>query len=308
MDTEIPAPWTRRLFARACFRSPVEVASVNSPRRQKTVLPRRRSRSAGAMFTHTGQNQSHPLEVLQWEMICWEFLIRGGRGKADRKSAFTARIIPKSRSATSLNFAGVEGDLIHVPKCEFACGSRRGRGAVDSWTHIPFSPIQSHDNTEQARIYPAKLKHIVPRRQSAIIAGLNKCKILTGTNASNWSRTRGYISPLCSSPLPGMYLCSLAPDHPGRVGEARPAARCAARPRAPTSSGWEAISISNGIRCAAFVCWSVCFRGFNAFLTREGRRRSRRMEPTGLQNQEDVQILKTHGQKKQLIEKYLKAH
>lgn len=65
------------------------------------------------------------------------------------------------------------------------------------WAHIvsriPFSSIQNHDNTEQARIYPAKLKHIVPRRQSAIIAGLNKCKILTGTNASNGSRTRGYI-------------------------------------------------------------------------------------------------------------------
>lgn len=67
------------------------------------------------------------------------------------------------------------------------------------WAHrvsrVPFSSIQNHDNTEQARIYPAKLKHIVPRRQSAIIAGLNKCKILTGTNASNGSRTRGYIFP-----------------------------------------------------------------------------------------------------------------
>lgn len=67
------------------------------------------------------------------------------------------------------------------------------------WAHresrIPFSSIQNHDNTEQARIYPAKLKHIVPRRQSAIIAGLNKCKILTGTNASNGSRTRGYVFP-----------------------------------------------------------------------------------------------------------------
>lgn len=135
-------------------------------------------------------------------------------------------------------------------------------------SHIPFRPIQSHDNTEQARIYPAKLKHIVPRRQSAIIAGLNKCKILTGTNASNWSRTRGYISPLCSSPLPGMYLCSLAPDHPGRLGEARPATLCAARPRAPRSSGWEAISISNGILGeirAAQGCTNpgfVCLFGF----------------------------------------------
>lgn len=83
---------------------------------------------------------------------------------------------------------------------------------------ILFSSIQNHDNTEQARIYPAKLKHIVPGRQSAIIAGLNKCKILTGTNASNGSRTRGYISPFCSPPLVGMYLCSLSPDHPGRLG------------------------------------------------------------------------------------------
>lgn len=85
-------------------------------------------------------------------------------------------------------------------------------------SHIPFSPIQNHDNTEQARIYPAKLKDIVSGRQSAIIAGLNKCKILTGTNASNWSRTPGYIFPFCSPPLLGMYLCSLASDHPGRLG------------------------------------------------------------------------------------------
>lgn len=58
-----------------------------------------------------------------------------------------------------------------------------------------FSSIQNHDNKEQARIYPRKLKDIVPGRQSGIIAGLNKCKILTGTNASNGSRTWGYISP-----------------------------------------------------------------------------------------------------------------
>lgn len=74
-------------------------------------------------------------------------------------------------------------------------------------SQIPLSSIQNHDNTEQAQIYPVKLKHIVSGRQSAIIAGLNKCKILTGTNASNGSRTRGYISPLCSPPLVGMYWC-----------------------------------------------------------------------------------------------------
>lgn len=85
-------------------------------------------------------------------------------------------------------------------------------------SRIPFSSIQNHDNTEQARIYPAKLKDIVPGRQSGIIAGLNKCKILTGTNASNGSRTRGYIFPFCSPPLVGMYLCSLSSDHPGRPG------------------------------------------------------------------------------------------
>lgn len=87
---------------------------------------------------------------------------------------------------------------------------------------ILFSSIQNHDNTEQARIYPGNLKDIVPGRQSGIIAGLNKCKILTGTNASNGSRTRGYIFPFCSSPLVGMYLCSLSSDHPGRLGEACP--------------------------------------------------------------------------------------
>lgn len=87
---------------------------------------------------------------------------------------------------------------------------------------ILFSPIQNHDNKEQARIYPPKLKDIVPGRQSGIIAGLNKCKILTGTNASNGSRTRGYIFPFCSPPLPGMYLCSLPYDHPGRLGGRRP--------------------------------------------------------------------------------------
>lgn len=85
-------------------------------------------------------------------------------------------------------------------------------------SQILFSSIQNHDNTEQARIYPAKLKDIVPGRQSGIIAGLNKCKILTGTNASNGSRTRGYIFPFCSPPLVGMYLCSLSSDHPGRLG------------------------------------------------------------------------------------------
>lgn len=85
-------------------------------------------------------------------------------------------------------------------------------------SQIPFSSIENHDNTEQARIYPAKLKDIVPGRQSGIIAGLNKCKILTGTNASNGSRTRGYIFPFCSPPLVGMYLCSLSSDHPGRLG------------------------------------------------------------------------------------------
>ena len=78
-------------------------------------------------------------------------------------------------------------------------------------SHIPFSAIQNHDNTEQARIYPAKLKDIVPGRQSGIISGLNKCKILTGTNASNGSRTRGYIFPLCSPSLVGMYLCPPPP-------------------------------------------------------------------------------------------------
>lgn len=33
VDREIPALWTRLLFAFACFRSPIEVASVNSPLR-----------------------------------------------------------------------------------------------------------------------------------------------------------------------------------------------------------------------------------------------------------------------------------
>lgn len=74
-------------------------------------------------------------------------------------------------------------------------------------SQIPLSSIENHDNTEQAQIYPVKLKHIVSGRQSAIIAGLNKCKILTGTNASNGSRTRGYIFLLCSPPLVGMYWC-----------------------------------------------------------------------------------------------------
>ena len=89
------------------------------------------------------------------------------------------------------------------------------------WAHresrIPFSSIQNHDNTEQARIYPAKLKHIVPRRQSAIIAGLNKC----------FQRVSdaGLRFPLCSPPLVGMYLCSLPSDHPGRGREARPRAQ-----------------------------------------------------------------------------------
>ena len=83
---------------------------------------------------------------------------------------------------------------------------------------ILFKPIQNHDNKKQARIYPTKLKHIVVRRQSRIISGLNKCKILTGTNASNGSRTQGYISPLCSLALAGMYLCSFSFDHPGRLG------------------------------------------------------------------------------------------
>lgn len=100
-------------------------------------------------------------------------------------------------------------------------------------SQILLSAIQNHDNTEQARIYPAKLKDIVPGRQSGIIAGLNKCKILTGTNASNGSRTRGYIFPFCSPPLVGMYLCSLSSDHPGRLGRrvdhhSPPEAFCAA--------------------------------------------------------------------------------
>lgn len=70
-------------------------------------------------------------------------------------------------------------------------------------------PIQNHDNTEQPRIYSRELKDIVQGRQSSIIQALNKCKILTGTNASNGSRTRGYISLFCSQSLVGMYLCSL---------------------------------------------------------------------------------------------------
>lgn len=73
---------------------------------------------------------------------------------------------------------------------------------------IPFGPIQNHDNKKQAGIYSTKLKDIVQGRQSSIISGLNKCKILTGTNASNGSRTRGYISLFCSRSLVGMYLCS----------------------------------------------------------------------------------------------------
>lgn len=89
-------------------------------------------------------------------------------------------------------------------------------------SQILFSSIQNHDNTEQARIYLAKLKDIVPGRQSGIIAGLNKCKILTGTNASNGSRTRGYIFPLCSPSLVGMYLCSPLVRPPRTTGEACP--------------------------------------------------------------------------------------
>lgn len=105
-------------------------------------------------------------------------------------------------------------------------------------SHILFSSIQNHDNTEQARIYPAKLKDIVPGRQSGIIAGLNKCKILTGTNASNGSRTRGYIFPFCSPPLVGMYLCSLSSDHPGRLGEACPPPLPLSSPASCTSLEW----------------------------------------------------------------------
>ena len=74
-------------------------------------------------------------------------------------------------------------------------GSRRRPTPVYSG---PFRSIQNHDNKQQARIYPQKLKDIVSGRQSSIIAGLNKCKILTGTNASNGSPTRGYISLFCS--------------------------------------------------------------------------------------------------------------
>lgn len=67
VDTEIPALWTRLLFAFACFCSPVEVASVNSPLRQKTtVMPRCcLSAAAGCLFAHTTKKQSNPLQTNQ---------------------------------------------------------------------------------------------------------------------------------------------------------------------------------------------------------------------------------------------------
>lgn len=108
VDTQIPALWTRLIFAFACFCSPIEVASVNSPLRQKSTVMLRSCLSATAgSCLHILKKQL----VLHSELICWDFYPRRKR-KADRKSTFAARIILKSRSATLLNFAGVEGDLI----------------------------------------------------------------------------------------------------------------------------------------------------------------------------------------------------
>jgi hypothetical protein len=64
---------------------------------------------------------------------------------------------------------------------------------------IPLNRIENHDNTGQAPIYPGELKRIVCKRQSRIIPGLNKCKILTGTNASNRSGASSSISLLSAA-------------------------------------------------------------------------------------------------------------
>lgn len=104
------------------------------------------------------------------------------------------------------NDKSVESAFKRIISCRLV--SRWRCRAVDSEDSSP-DPIQNHDNTEQPRIYSRELKDIVQGRQSSIIQALNKCKILTGTNASNGSRTRGYISLFCFHSLVGMYLCSL---------------------------------------------------------------------------------------------------
>lgn len=142
VDREIPALWTRLLFAFACFRSPIEVASVNSPLRAENYCNAPLFvRHCRPLFAHYYQNNHTPKlcpeekftsKVLLWCWFLMGFSLRRKR-KVDRKSTFTARIIFKSRSATLLNFADVAGDLI-PPKItrDIACGYRRGRGAVDS--------------------------------------------------------------------------------------------------------------------------------------------------------------------------------
>lgn len=152
VDREIPALWTRLLFAFACFRSPVEVASVNSPLRAENYcnapLFVRHCRLLFAHYCATKTTtpspkfarKKHSHRKFFFGADLMGFSLRRKR-KVDRKSTFTARIIFKSRSATLLNFADVAGDLI-PPKItrDIACGYRRGRGAVDSVPH----PIQAH--------------------------------------------------------------------------------------------------------------------------------------------------------------------